>query len=327
MNTGESSNRKIRPTYKIFQISKIWLTCFLVYLIPSCENPNYTDYEEPKYNKQEEKKVNPDVSDYSIGLPNNHGTCFLNAVFQILAKLYGNVFTGKSALAKAGNKIQTEINSGKKVLIDEMTTFFNLCKSDAGWDLKLGEGGDPTLYFKCLAKHLLFKTPESSYIASCSKCKQAYNLKSDDPFVSIIANSKDPISIDTCFDYVETQLKCTNCDISLNFKVVLKNLPDIIPIRIGKTRQEEHIPVRNYQTLTIKSKWKESDNSDTEYKLVGFIWAGKSKNEWHAKSYIRINNTERWMCYDDERVTEVTKLEVYDLIEKGMAYFLFYQKK
>ena len=141
-----------------------------------------------------------------------------------------------------------------------------------------------------------------------------------------------PIELIDCIKYYSTkqnqfELPCPYCkkyclQTSIN---KIYSSPNIFVFILNRGKNNIFSVKMNYPPILELSKYIESDKCPNTYELIGVIThLGVSGPGGHFIAFCKSPIDEKWYRYNDDKVTEADKFNIYN---EGVAYILFYRFK
>ncbi|KAL4492058.1 hypothetical protein ABPG72_008479 [Tetrahymena utriculariae] len=236
-------------------------------------------------------------------------------------------------------------------------------------EFRFGTQQDPQEYFVNFVRKLYFeeknitKEEEQNKVAiqhclfniekygrkTCHKCKLFSNYKKEE-FTSIsinLSNQNDPNELDffqmtkqTNIQYQKVTLNCSTCNqnVEMSTDEMYSVIPPILVFQLNRVKDN------NYNKNLCKVRFPEFLNfleiqnngynfpyAKSNYRLVGIVnHLGKFTNFGHYVSYVRYEQTNKWILFDDNRVQVFQKGQTLSQILQTNAndntpYLLIYQ--
>ena len=231
----------------------------------------------------------------------------MNAVLQIIAKLYPNIFAGKAnSLAETGQVIVNKINDDNDyVTSNEAEAFYTeLLKAAApdGWIRGAQESADECM--DIIWKQLGLPTIDAAL---------------GTPYISLALQSSRDVGEKTMLELLDDY--ATARPIEPNFR------NDIVPIQLVRTENGKtkiNTVAKEVLQLAITKAHIPTLSQDIHCQLAGLIvHSGKAATKGHYFTYICQDG--QWRLYDDASVKQVTKAQAEQAAERAYLYFYSYK--
>jgi ubiquitin C-terminal hydrolase len=275
------------------------------------------------------------------GIPSLGSTCYMNAVLQIIAKLYPSAFDGKNQpLAKAGQAIVKKIKDDQDyVTREEADAFYTALLAAPSSKFTKGRQEDAQECMVMLFGFYNMAPPYSLYTRiidpTCSTVYSNWKETKDQIYLPIpgdgctmqtcLVNNFDDEELtgDSQYDYNNTKV-----DARRQYRLRIDDNKSQFPIpiflqKLDTRLEKKHDHIRDPFQLTIPITIQHNGIEALKYTLIGFVHhSGVSADSGHYVAYIQKKG--QWKLYNDARVEKVEPAQAEQAA--GSAYLYFYSK-